>query len=179
MKQFLVGDVFAFNDQKLSPIRATRRAEVSIPELSKDPDMMSHDEFVLGYENGSLGCSVSALRTLRLFFAGKIPEKMIWIKLLLWSLGFLLLITASAIGFLNLPAIWALLGTVGALAFYASAFFCGVGDLVLSVALANKEFYEFAKAKRALWIYSDDETNLPRFQKVVHVRSARPDQRRR
>jgi len=178
MKQF-IGDVFAFNDQKLSPIPATCRVEVSTPELSEDSDMMSHDEFVLGYENGSLGCSVSALQTLRLFFAARIPEKMISIKLVLWSLGFLVLIAASVIGFLNLPVIWALVGTAATLVFYVSAFFCEVGELVLSAALANKEFYEFAKAKRALWIYPDDERNLPRFQKVVHVRGARRDQRRR
>jgi hypothetical protein len=34
--------------------------------------MVSYKEFVLAYENGSLGCGVSALQTLRLFFAGNI-----------------------------------------------------------------------------------------------------------
>jgi len=123
---------------------------------------MSHDEFVFGYENGSLGCSVSVWQSLRLFFAGRIREKIISINLLYWSLGFLLLIGTCIIGFLRLPVIWALLGSVTTLAFYVSAFFHGVGELVLSIALANKEFYEFTKAKRALWIYFDDERNLPK-----------------
>jgi hypothetical protein len=124
--------------------------------------MMSHAEFVLGYENGRLGCCVSALVTLRLFFAGKIREKRVSINLLLWSLGFLVLIAASVIGFQKLPALWALLGSIAILAIYALAFFYSVGGFVLSAALANEEFYEFVKAKHALWIYSDDEGNLPK-----------------
>jgi hypothetical protein len=139
--------------------------------------MMSHAEFVLGYETGRVGCCVSALLTLRLFFAGKIREKRVSINLLLWSLGFLVLITASVIGFLNLPALWALLGAIAMLAIYALAFFYSVGGFVLSVALANEEFYQFVKAKRVLWFYSDDEGNLPKLQKVVGMRRARRAQR--
>ena len=107
------------------------------------------------------------MKLLRLFFAGRIPEKIISINLLYWSLGFLLLIGICIIGFLRLPVIWALLGSVTTLAFYVSAFFHGVAELVLSIALANKEFYEFTKAKRALGIYFDDERNLPKVQKTI------------
>jgi hypothetical protein len=139
--------------------------------------MMSHAEFVLGYENGRVGCCVSALVTLRLFFAGKIREKRVSINLFLWSLGFLVLIAATIIGFLNLPALWALLGTIAILAIYALAFFYSVGGFVLSAALANEEFYEFLKAKRALWIFSDDEGNLPKLQKVAAMRRGRRAQR--
>jgi hypothetical protein len=64
--------------------------------------MMSHDEFVLGYEKGSLGCSVSVLLVSRLFLAGRIRDKKISINLLLWSLGLLLLIASSVIEFLKL-----------------------------------------------------------------------------
>ena len=126
--------------------------------------MMSHDEFVLGYENGSLGCSVSVLLTLRLFLTGRIRAKEILINLLFWSLGFLLLIASSVIAFLKLPFIWALLCTAITLAFYASAFFYSFGALVLSTALADEDFYKIATAERALWIYSDDERNLPKLQ---------------
>src|SRR5271166_1797174 len=140
--------------------------------------MMSYTEFVIGYENGSLGCSVSALLTLRLFFAGEIREKKVSINLFLWSLSFPLLIIASVIGFLNFPIRWALLGTITILVIYAFAFFYSVGELVLSAALADEEFYEFAKAKRALWIYPDDENNLPKTHKVVPVPRARRPRRR-
>jgi hypothetical protein len=130
----------------------------------KDPDMMSHDEFVLGYENGSLGCSVSVLLALRLFFFRRIREKKISKNLLFWSLGFLLLIASSVLAFLKLPLIWAILCTAITLAFYASAFFYSFGALVLSAALANEDFYKVAIWERALWIYSDDEKNLPKLQ---------------
>ena len=125
---------------------------------------MSHDEFAAGYEKGSLGCSVSVLLTLRIFLAGKIREKKIFMNLLLWLLGLLLLIAASVVEFLKLPFIWALLCTAVSLAFYASAFFYSVGAVVLSTALANEDFYKIATAERALWIYSDDERNLPKLQ---------------
>jgi hypothetical protein len=119
--------------------------------------MISHDEFVLSYENGRAGCSVSASLTLRLFFAGKIREKWVSIRLLFWSLGFLALNAVSGIVFLSSPVLWALLGTIAMLAIYVLAFFYSIGGFVLSAALANEEFYEFAKAKRALWIYADHE----------------------
>jgi len=74
--------------------------------------MVSYKEFVLAYENGSLGCGVSALQTLRLFFAGNIREKKVSINLFLRSLSFLALIIASVIAFLKFPVLWALLGTI-------------------------------------------------------------------
>ena len=125
---------------------------------------MSHNEFVLGYEKGRLGCSVSVLLTLRLFLVGKIRPRQIWTNLLLWSLGFLLLIASFVIEFLKLPFIWALLCTVITLTFYISAFFYSFGALVLSTALADEDFYNLAAAERALWTYSDDERNLPKLQ---------------
>jgi hypothetical protein len=135
---------------------------------------MSHSEFVPSYQNGRVGCSVSAFLTLGLFSTGKIHDKRVSINLLLWSLGILILIGASLIGFLNLPVLWALLCTIAMLAIYTLAFFYWVGGFVVSAALANEEFYELAKAKRVLWIYSDDEENLPKLQKVALMRRARP-----
>jgi hypothetical protein len=144
----------------------------------QESKMMSHAEFVLGYESGRVGCCVSALLTLRLFFAGKIREKTVSMNLLLWSLGFLMLIAASVIGFLVMPALRAMLVAIAMIAIYALAFFYSIGGFVLCAALANEEFYEFAKAKRALWIYSDDEENLPKTHKVVPVPRARRPRRR-
>src|SRR6516165_4113315 len=100
--------------------------------------MLPHNEFVFAYENGSLGCSVSALLTLRLFFAGKLREKRVAINLLLWSLGLPLLATAALVGFLHFSILWAVLGTIGALMIYALAFLYRVGEVVLSAALASE-----------------------------------------
>jgi hypothetical protein len=57
---------------------------------------------------------------------------------------------------------WALLCTAITLALYASVFFYSFGAVVLSTALAKEDFYRVATAERALWIYSDDEKNLPK-----------------
>jgi hypothetical protein len=126
--------------------------------------MIAHDKFVLGYENGSLGCSVSVLLTLRLSLTGRIREKKILMDLLLWLLGLLLLIAASVVEFLKLPFIWGLLCAAVTLAFYVSAFFYSFGAVILSTALANEDFYNVVTSEHALWIYSDDEKNLPKFQ---------------
>jgi hypothetical protein len=126
---------------------------------------MSHAEFVLAYENGRVGCSVSVLITLRLFLVGKIREKRVSIHLRVWLLAITALTAASVIGFLKFPAVWALLGTIAVLAIYTVAFFYSVGGLVLSASLANQEFYEFATEERILWIYSDDEENAPKVRK--------------
>ena len=144
----------------------------------KDLDMMSHEEFVDGYEKGSLGCSVSVLLTLRLFLAGKVRDKKILINLLIWSLAFLLLIFASVIEFLTMPFTWGLLCTGISLAFYAYAFFYFFGAVVLSIALLKEDFYKIATAERAIWIFPDDEKNLPKLQKAVLIRHARRAQRR-
>jgi len=126
---------------------------------------MSHAEFVLAYENGRVGCSVSVLITLRLFLAGKIREKRVSTHLRLWVLGIAVLTAASVIGFLNFPVLWALLGTIALIAIYTLALFYSVGGTVLSVSLTNRDFYEFATEERMLWIYSDDEENAPRVRK--------------
>jgi len=126
------------------------------------PDMLPHNEFVFAYEKGSLACSVSVLLTLRLFLTGRIHEKIVSRSLLLWAAGFLLLIAATVVEFLKLPFMWALLCTAITLALYASVFFYSFGAVVLSTALAKEDFYRVATAERALWIYSDDEKNLPK-----------------
>jgi hypothetical protein len=138
---------------------------------------MSHHEFVLAYEKGSLGCSVSVLTTSRLFVAGKVREKSVTINLLLWSLGFLLLIVASVIGFLNFPLLWAIFGAIALLPICVLGFYYWIGEVVLSASLANEEFYEFAKAERVLWIFSEDQESLAKPQKAVLIRRARRAQR--
>ena len=131
---------------------------------------MSHDDFILGYENGRVGCSVSAFLTLRLFFARKIREKGVSTNLLLWLLGFLALIVLSTVGLLKLPMVWTFLGTIAVLAIYALLFFYWVGEIIISAALAKPEFYELVIAKRALWIYSEQGSDPAEPQKVIHLR---------
>ena len=124
--------------------------------------MMPHREFILAYGNGSLGCGLSLFLTLRLFFAGKIRERKIAVILLFWTLGLLLLIASSVVEFLKLSFFWALLCSAITFAVYISAFFFSFGAVILETALANEDFYKVATAERALWIYSDNETNLPK-----------------
>jgi hypothetical protein len=138
---------------------------------------MSHDDFLLGYRNGRLGCSVSVLLTLRLFLAGRIRREQVVTTLLGWSLGFLPLIGISVIAFVYLPIVWAFLSAGLLLAVFALGFAHGVAGLVVSTALTDQNFYEFMLGEHALWISVDSEGNLPELQKVVPLRNARRAQR--
>ena len=95
------------------------------------------------------------------------------IRLAGWSLGFLLLIGLSAIGFLSLPVLWALLGTIILLAIFALGFVPQVAGLIVSTALMDVHFYQFALAEHALCVSADGESNIPKLQKVVPLRDPR------
>jgi hypothetical protein len=138
---------------------------------------MSHDDFVLGYQSGQLGSSVSALRILRLFFSGRMRERRVVINLAGWALALLFLIVLSALAFLRLPTLWAFFGVIIAFAVFLLGFSHQLSGLVVSAAVANKQFYEFVKLQRALWVLTDGEGNLPKLPKVVPVQPSRRAQR--
>jgi hypothetical protein len=121
---------------------------------------MSHEDFILGYTNGRLGCSVSTLLTLRLFLVGRIRETRVVIRLVGWTLGLLLLISLNIIGFLCLPALWVLLGAIILLTIFALGFVHQVGALIVSTALSDAHFYRFAFAERALYVFTDGEGSM-------------------
>lgn len=138
---------------------------------------MSHDDFVLGYQSGQLGSSVSTFLVLRLFFTGRIRERRVATSLVCWTLGLLFLIGLISLVFLRISALWAILGTVITFAVFLLGFSNQLSGLVVSAALANKQFYEFARSQRALRISNDGEVNLPRLPKIVPMQSSRRAQR--
>ena len=138
---------------------------------------MSHDDFVLGYQSGQLGSSVSPLLILRLFFSGRMRERQIVINLVAWTLGVLFLIGLSALAFLRLPILWAFFGAIIAFAVFLLGFCHQLSGLVVSAAVANKQFYEFVKSERALWVFTDGEGNIPRLPKVASIQPSRRAQR--
>ena len=85
--------------------------------------------------------------------------------------------TGSVFGFLNFRLLWAILETVITFLLWTSAFFYWVAELVLSTALDSEEFYEFAKANRVLWVYSDEDDYFPQSRKPTQAR--RSSRRRR
>jgi len=142
-------------------------------ERLNGPNIISHDDFLLGYRNGRLGCSVSVLLTLHLLLTGRIRGKRIVTTLVGWSLGFLFLIGVLVIGFVYLPVVWAILSTGLLLAIFALGFAHGIAGLVVAIALTDRDFYQFMRAEHALWISADSESNLPELQKVIPLRSTR------
>jgi hypothetical protein len=138
---------------------------------------MSHDDFVLGYQSGHLGSSVSVFLVLRLFFAGRIRERRVAISLVCWALALLFLIGLTGFAFLRIPALWVILGTIITFAVFLLGFSHQLSGLVVSAALTNKQFYEFATSQHALWFSTDGESNLPKLPKVVPMQPSRRAQR--
>jgi hypothetical protein len=141
---------------------------------------MSHDDFILGYQSGRLGCSVSTLLILCLFLLGRIRETRVVIRLVGWSLGLLLLIGLTTIGFLwflCLPTLWTLLGTIMLLGVFALGLIHRVSGLIVSSALTDVHFYQFALAEHALSVSAHGEGNMPELQKVTPLPASRRAQR--
>ena len=138
---------------------------------------MSHDDFVLGYQSGHLGSSVSVFLVLRLFFAGRIRERRVAISLVGWALALLFLIGLTGLAFLRIPALWVILGTIITFAVFLLGFSHQLSGLVVSAALTNKQFYEFATSQHALWFSTEGESNLPKLPKVVPMQPSRRAQR--
>jgi len=138
---------------------------------------MSHDDFVLGYQNGRLGSSVSTILILQLFFAGRIRERRVAVSLGCWALGLLFLIGLAGLAFLRIPAPWAILGTIITFAVFLLGFSHHLSGFVVCAALTNKQFYELAKSQHALCLTTDGESNLPELPKVVPMQPSRRAQR--
>jgi hypothetical protein len=138
---------------------------------------MSHDDFVLGYQNGRLGSSVSSTLILQLFFAGRIRERRVVISLVYWALGLLFLLGLAGLAFLRMPAPLAILGTIITFAAFLLGFSHQLSGLVLSAALTNQQFYEFARSQHALWVTNDGKVNVPKLPKVVAMQPSRHAQR--
>jgi hypothetical protein len=138
---------------------------------------MSHDDFVLGYQSGHLGSSVSVFLVLRLFFAGRIRERRVAISLVCWALALLFLIGLTGFAFLRISALWVILGTIITFAVFLLGFSHQLSGLVVSAALTNKQFYELAKSQHALCVTTDGEGNLPELPKVVPMQPSRRAQR--
>ncbi len=138
---------------------------------------MSHDHFVLGYQSGQLGSSVSVFLVLRLFFAGRIRERRVAISLVCWALALLFLIGLTGFAFLRIPALWVILGTIITFAVFLLGFSHQLSGLVVSAALTNKQFYESATSQHALRLSTDDESNLPKVPKIVPMQPSRRAQR--
>ncbi|MBV9274351.1 MAG: hypothetical protein JO333_10685 [Verrucomicrobia bacterium] len=138
---------------------------------------MSHDDFTSGYQSGRSWCSVSIILTFRLLFSGRIRQRKMVASLVGWSVGLLVLVGFFIFGFCYLPLLWAALVNLITLSVFAFASSHQIAGVVVSEALADKQFYDSAVAERALRVSTDGETDLSKVQKTVPMRGTRRAQR--
>ena len=139
---------------------------------------MTHGDFIVGYQNGRLGCGVNVLRVSLLVYSNKIREKRIVIKVIGWSVGLLALTCLWIVGLFFLHPLWTLLAGAIVLPAFAMVSLHQVAGVVLAAALADNAFYRLVVAEHALGVASDAESNLPQINKVVPMRDPRQARRR-
>jgi hypothetical protein len=139
---------------------------------------ITHDDFIVGYQSGRLGCSVNVLRVLYLVYSIKILQRRVVAEVVGWSVGLLALICLWILGFFFLPLLLAL--AAGAIV-VPTCFLISlhrVGDAVIAAALSDTAFYRLVVAETALGVAPDAESNLPQLNKVVPMRDPRQARRR-
>ena len=144
----------------------------------KEADSITHDDFIVGYQNGRLGCSVHVLRVSVLVYSGRIREKRIVAEVIGCSTGLWVLICLWLAALYFLPLLWALLAGVIVLATSALVCIHRIGEGILSVALTDPDFYHLVRTENALGLAVDKKSNLSRLHKVVPIRHPRQARRR-
>jgi hypothetical protein len=139
---------------------------------------ITHDDFIVGYQSGRLGCSVNVLRVFSLVYSTKVREKRILTEVLGWSVGLLALIGLWIVGIFFLPLLWAVAGGALLVAVVTLIALHQVGGAVVATALRDNAFYQLAVEQCALGCAADGEGNLPRLSKVVPMRDPRQARRR-
>jgi uncharacterized membrane protein len=139
---------------------------------------ITHDDFIVGYQSGRLGCSVNVLRVFSLVYSTKVREKHVVTEVLAWSVGLLALIGLWVLGIFFLPLLWTLVAGVLVTAIFSLMALHRVGDAVIAAALSDNVFYRVALERHALGYATDGEGNIPRLNKVVPMRDPRQARRR-
>jgi hypothetical protein len=139
---------------------------------------ITHDDFIVGYQSGRLGCSVNVLRVFSLVYSTKIRERRVVTEVFGWSVGLLSLICVWIVGIFFLPLLWSLAGGALVVAVFFLIALLRVGDAVIAAALGDNAFYQLVLEQHALGCAADGEVNLPRLNKVVPMRGSRQARRR-
>ena len=139
---------------------------------------MTHDDFIVGYQSGRLGCSVNVLRVFFLVYSTKVREKRIVAEVVGSSVGFLALICLWMVGVVFLPLLLALAAGVVVVATCSLISLHRTGDAVIAAALSDNAFYRLVTAEHAFCVAGDGESNLPQLSKVVPMRHPRQARRR-
>ena len=139
---------------------------------------ITHDDFIVGYQSGRLGCSVNVLRVLDLVYSIKVRENRVVAEVVGWSVGLLAVICLWIVGLFFLPLLLAL--AAGAIVVPACSLISlhRVGDAVTAAALSDNAFYRLVVSEHALGVAPDAESNLPQLNKVVPMRDPRQARRR-
>ena len=135
---------------------------------------MSHQQFILAYQKGSLGCCVRTVQAIWLFVSRKLEHgRATQFMVARWFVEFLLMGVTLAALYIYLSVIIGVLCSV--LGFFLFGLFVThrVAELVIQYALEDDVFFRLATAERVLIVVVDEEENLPSINNVVPLPPAR------
>ena len=118
---------------------------------------LSHAEFILGYQNGALGCAVRAPRALLWFLSHNVLDPKAQQTLLVWLVVVLALIGGSIFLLFYLSRFWGIAGLVLGLPVFVLVLMRRVAELVIDLALKDERFFATASAEGVLIVRTDDE----------------------
>ena len=135
---------------------------------------MSHQQFILAYQKGSLGCCVRTVQAIWLFVSRKLEHgRATQFMVARWFVEFLLMGVTLVALYIYLSVIIGVLCSV--LGFFLFGLFVThrVAELVIRYALEDDVFFRLATTERALIVVVDEEENLPSINNVVPLPPAR------
>ena len=120
---------------------------------------LSHAEFILGYQNGALGCAVRAPRALLWFLSHNVRDPKTQQTLLVWLVVVLALIGGSIFLLFYLSRFWVTVGLVLGLPAFVLVLMRRVAELVIDLALKDERFFATASAEGVLIVCAEKKNH--------------------
>jgi hypothetical protein len=134
---------------------------------------LSHAQFILGYQNGALGCAVRTPRALLWFLSHNVRDPKAQQTLLVWLVVVLALIGGSIFLLVFLSRFWVIAGLVLGLPAFVLVLMHRVAGLVIDLALKDERFFATASAEGVLIVSADEGGNLHTVPTLIYMRPHR------
>jgi hypothetical protein len=137
---------------------------------------MSHNQFILSYQKGALGCVVGTRQAVALFCSDRVYRPKVKSLFGLLSLIFLGFCGACIFLLAHAPLVLAIGGSILTLAISFLVVAHRVAELVIAFAMTDGAFFALAVERRVLLVWNDEE-NCPTVANQDSPRARRSAQR--
>jgi hypothetical protein len=121
---------------------------------------MPHEKFVFTYETGPLNYLIAIPKALPILMAHKIRDRRFQLLIIKAAFAVFAALAAGLFGVHLVPVFLAVGAAAQGVCVFALLLWFWVGDIFLTFALEDEQFYELATATNALNIFEDPEFSL-------------------